>query len=71
MTHPKRVVLVTGCTTGGIGYETAKAFEKVHSLPHIHSILQDDNESLLAPRKNKINTMNTKTHSPLLTRSKC
>ncbi|KAI8601154.1 oxidoreductase [Dissophora ornata] len=28
MTHQKKVVLVTGCTTGGIGYEIAKAFEK-------------------------------------------
>ncbi|CAO3573534.1 unnamed protein product [Mortierella alpina] len=28
MTSSKKIVLVTGCTTGGMGYETAKAFEK-------------------------------------------
>ncbi|KAF9932706.1 hypothetical protein FBU30_007549 [Linnemannia zychae] len=28
MVQAKKVVLVTGCTTGGIGYEAAKAFEK-------------------------------------------
>ncbi|ORZ28617.1 oxidoreductase [Lobosporangium transversale] len=28
MTQPKKVVLVTGCTTGGIGYEVAKSFER-------------------------------------------
>ncbi|KAF9354728.1 hypothetical protein BGX26_007445 [Mortierella sp. AD094] len=27
-THQKKIVLVTGCTTGGIGYEVAKSFEK-------------------------------------------
>lgn len=53
MTHPKKVVLVTGCTTGGIGYETAKAFEKVHLLPHNHSILQEGNEALLQRTKKK------------------
>ncbi|KAF9102355.1 hypothetical protein BGX27_011030 [Mortierella sp. AM989] len=28
MVQTKKVVLVTGCTTGGIGYEVAKSFEK-------------------------------------------